>query len=115
MAAVGGRYVERRWFRSRRFRARASALPTYDDGQSSRRRDRQAQMAATAIEAWDERWATPEGRDDWLVPPPGGGSALVPVLKARGTQHVLDLGCGGGRHALLFAEHGFTVEAIDGG
>jgi len=43
-----------------------------------------------------------------------GGAALVPVLKARGTQHVLDLGCGVGRHALLFAEHGFAVEAIDG-
>jgi cyclopropane fatty-acyl-phospholipid synthase-like methyltransferase len=39
---------------------------------------------------------------------------LVPVLKARGAQHVLDLGCGVGRHALLFAEHGFTVEAIEG-
>jgi SAM-dependent methyltransferase len=34
--------------------------------------------------------------------------------KARGTEHVLDLGCGVGRHALLFAEHGFAVEAIDG-
>jgi hypothetical protein len=39
---------------------------------------------------------------------------LVPVLKARGKQYVLDLGCGVGRHALLFAEHGFAVEAIDG-
>jgi 2-polyprenyl-3-methyl-5-hydroxy-6-metoxy-1,4-benzoquinol methylase len=38
----------------------------------------------------------------------------VPVLKACGMQHVLDLGCGVGRHALLFAEHGFDVEAIDG-
>jgi SAM-dependent methyltransferase len=27
---------------------------------------------------------------------------------------VLDLGCGVGRHALLLAEHGFDVEAIDG-
>ena len=70
-------------------------------------------MAATAVEAWDERWATPEGRDDWFVPHPAV-AALVPVLKARGTQHVLDLGCGVGRHALLFAEHGFAVEAIDG-
>ena len=41
-------------------------------------------------------------------------AALVPVLKARGAQHVLDLGCGVGRHALFFAEHGFAVEAIDG-
>jgi len=70
-------------------------------------------MAATAIEAWDERWATPEGRADWLVPDPAV-AALVPVLKARRTQHVLDLGCGIGRHALLFAEHGFAVQAIDG-
>jgi tellurite methyltransferase len=70
-------------------------------------------MAATAVEAWDERWATPEGRADWLVPHPAV-VALVPVLKARGAQHVLDLGCGVGRHALFFAEHGFAVEAIDG-
>ena len=70
-------------------------------------------MAATAVEAWDERWATPEGRSDWLMPHPAV-AALVPVLKARGTRHVLDLGCGVGRHALLLAEHGFAVEAIDG-
>src|ERR1700759_4274849 len=70
-------------------------------------------MAATAVEAVDERWATPEGRADWLVPHPTV-AALVPVLKARGTQHVLDLGCGVGRHALFFAEHGFAVEAFDG-
>jgi hypothetical protein len=42
-------------------------------------------MAATGVEAWDERWATPEGRDDWLVP-----------------------------HPAVFVEHGFAVEAIDG-
>src|SRR5271170_5418618 len=70
-------------------------------------------MAATAVEAWDERWATPEGRADWLMPHPAV-AALVPMLKARGAQHVLDLGCGVGRHALLFAAHGFAVEAIDG-
>jgi ubiquinone/menaquinone biosynthesis C-methylase UbiE len=41
-------------------------------------------------------------------------AALVPVLKARGVQNVLDLGCGVGQHVLRFAEHGFGVEAIDG-
>src|SRR6202040_203681 len=39
-------------------------------------------MTATAVEAWDDRWATPEGRADWLVPHPAI-AALVPVLKAR--------------------------------
>jgi SAM-dependent methyltransferase len=73
----------------------------------------EVRMAATAVEAWDERWATAEGRADWLEPHPAV-AAVVPVLKARGAQHVLDLGCGVGRHALLFAEHGFVVEAIDG-
>ena len=70
-------------------------------------------MAATAVEAWDERWATAEGRADWLVPHPAV-AAVVPILQARGAKRVLDLGCGVGRHALLFAEHGFSVEAIDG-
>jgi tellurite methyltransferase len=70
-------------------------------------------MAATAVEAWDEQWATPEGRADWLEPHPAV-AAVAPVLKARGTRSVLDLGCGVGRHALFFAEHGFAVEAIDG-
>jgi hypothetical protein len=71
----------------------------------------EARMAATTVEAWDERWATPEGRADWLVPD-SAVAALLPVLKARGTQHVLDLGCGVGRHALLFAEHGFSERAL---
>ena len=70
-------------------------------------------MAATAVESWDEQWALPEGRADWLVPDPAV-AALVPMLKARGVRQVLDLGCGVGRHALLLAAEGFAVEAIDG-
>src|ERR1700739_3313569 len=70
-------------------------------------------MAATAVEAWGGGGTTPEGRADWLMPHPAV-AALVPVLKARGAQHVRDLGCGVGRHALLFAEHGFGLEAVDG-
>ena len=67
----------------------------------------------TAIEAWDKRWATAEGRADWLDPEPDV-MALLPELKARGVRTALDLGCGVGRHALFLAEHGLAVEAIDG-
>ena len=38
-------------------------------------------MTATAVEAWNERWATPEGRADWLAPHPAV-AAVVPMLKA---------------------------------
>jgi hypothetical protein len=32
---------------------------------------------ATAVEAWDEQWATPEGRAGWLVPHPALASTQV--------------------------------------
>jgi len=70
-------------------------------------------VSATAVEAWDKRWATEEGRAEWLDPHPAV-VAILPELKARDAKRVLDLGCGVGRHALLLAEHGFAVEAIDG-
>jgi tellurite methyltransferase len=72
-----------------------------------------ATACATAIDAWDKRWATEEGRADWLDPEPDV-VALLPELKARGVRRALDLGCGVGRHALLLAEQGLMVEAIDG-
>src|SRR3984893_14277835 len=72
-----------------------------------------ATVVTTAIEAWDKRWATAEGRADWLEPELDI-IALLPELKARGARTALDLGCGVGRDALFLAEHGFAVEAIDG-
>jgi 2-polyprenyl-3-methyl-5-hydroxy-6-metoxy-1,4-benzoquinol methylase len=69
--------------------------------------------SATAVEAWDRRWATDEGRAGWLDPHPSV-VAVLPQLRSRGVRTVLDLGCGVGRHSLLLAEAGFNVEAIDG-
>src|SRR6266404_6146244 len=77
------------------------------------RRTVMATAFTTAIEAWDKRWATAEGRADWLDPE-ADVIALLPELKARGARTALDLGCGVGRDALLLAEHGLAVEAIDG-
>lgn len=70
-------------------------------------------VSTTAVEAWDKRWATEEGRADWLDPHPAV-VAILPELTARGARRALDLGCGVGRHALLLAEHGLEVEALDG-
>jgi SAM-dependent methyltransferase len=70
-------------------------------------------VSATAVEAWDRRWATEEGRADWLDPHPEI-AALLPKLKERGARTALDLGCGVGRHSLLLAEAGLEVDAIDG-
>jgi tellurite methyltransferase len=70
-------------------------------------------VAGTAVEAWDRRWATSEGRADWLDPHPAV-VAVLPELAERGAARALDLGCGVGRHALLLAEHGLAVDAVDG-
>jgi tellurite methyltransferase len=72
-----------------------------------------ARTLETAVEAWDKRWATAEGRAEWLELEPDV-IALLPELKARGARTALDLGCGVGRHALFLAEHRLAVEAIDG-
>jgi tellurite methyltransferase len=71
------------------------------------------EIEGSAVEAWDARWASEEGRADWLDPDPAV-AALLPELKARGARRALDLGCGVGRHALLLAEHGLAVDAFDG-
>jgi tellurite methyltransferase len=68
---------------------------------------------ATAHLAWDDRWQTPEGRAEWLVPEPDLIN-LMPQLQARQARHALDLGCGVGRHALYLAAQGLEVDAIDG-
>lgn len=66
----------------------------------------------SARERWNERYrregAVTFGRapSEWLV-------RQAPQLKARAPGRALDLGCGGGRHALYLAELGYDVDAID--
>ena len=70
-------------------------------------------QTGSAIDSWEQRWGTEEGRADWIDAHPAV-VALLPELKARGARSALDLGCGVGRHALLLAENGLQVEAFDG-
>jgi hypothetical protein len=39
-------------------------------------------LSQTAVEAWDKRWTTSEGRADWLEPHPAV-VAMLPELHAR--------------------------------
>lgn len=66
----------------------------------------------TAHEGWDEAWSTDKGREDWIVPDPFVLQTL-PLLKARGCADIADVGCGVGRHAMLFAGEGMNVTGLD--
>ncbi|MGE0652431.1 MAG: class I SAM-dependent methyltransferase [Alphaproteobacteria bacterium] len=68
---------------------------------------------ATAHTAWDEQWKSADGREAWLRPAPDVHWRARAAIRA-GAHRVLDLGCGVGRHALLFAELGLDVYAMDG-
>jgi 2-polyprenyl-3-methyl-5-hydroxy-6-metoxy-1,4-benzoquinol methylase len=66
----------------------------------------------TAHLDWDVRWQSEEGRSDWIEPDVFVAETIA-LLRQRGVQTVLDLGCGVGRHAILLAKAGFTVHAVD--
>ena len=67
----------------------------------------------TAHLVWNSRWATPDGRADWLSPDQDVVDLSAELLSAGNTRRALDLGCGVGRHALHFARLGFETSAID--
>lgn len=67
----------------------------------------------TAHHHWGAQWATAEGRAQWLVPDPDVADCIA-ALRGGAPVRALDLGCGVGRHALLMAEAGFEVDALDG-
>lgn len=67
----------------------------------------------TAHLVWNSRWATPDGRAEWLKPDQDVVDLSAELLSAGNTRRALDLGCGVGRHALHFARLGFETSAID--
>jgi SAM-dependent methyltransferase len=66
----------------------------------------------TAHLYWERVWRGSDGSSEWLRPDPWV-LATLPVLHARGVRSTLDLGCGLGRHTLLFARDGFDSHGID--
>jgi tellurite methyltransferase len=67
----------------------------------------------TAHLAWNRRWATPAEHGEWLLPDPGVRDFAEELAEGRGPVRALDLGCGIGRHALLFARLGFETVGTD--
>jgi len=63
-------------------------------------------------DSWNQYWGNETNRSYWLEP----DKAVVYLLKnidRSKIRNMLDLGCGTGRHALLFARAGFNVTAVD--
>jgi tellurite methyltransferase len=61
---------------------------------------------------WDSHWGEESQRQYWQEP----ADEIIRLrdsLDRQKIRDVLDLGCGIGRHAILFAESGFTVTAVD--
>ena len=57
-------------------------------------------------------WSAVEDKEDWLEPCEES-YYYVEKWKREGRKSVLDLGCGLGRHSVLFAKYGFKVTAVD--
>lgn len=66
----------------------------------------------TVHEHWDREWSREEGRAGWLEPE-DRVSDVLPLLRKRNVENVLDHGCGVGRHAIYLAEQGFNCWGMD--
>ena len=59
---------------------------------------------------WNDQWAVADGTSIWARPEP---EVLAHAATLPPGARVLDLGAGIGRHALMFAQMGFDVAAMD--
>ena len=66
----------------------------------------------TGKRIWDEYWKGDEDHSWWERPAPEV-AAFIQTQSPAERRDVLDLGCGLGRHAIAFAQAGFSVTASD--
>ena len=65
-----------------------------------------------AYKAWNNVWLS-ETKHDWKDADPFVTRA-VPIFNQKKYKKILDVGCGIGRHSLLFEQCGFKTTALDG-
>ncbi len=63
-----------------------------------------------AIQPWDKIF---QEKGKVFTEPHEDFPLLIPLLKERNVNRILDLGCGSGRHVVFLARHGFSVFGID--
>ena len=61
-----------------------------DEAAGMTTRGREALLPATAVEAWDERWAMPEGRADWHVTTPSKSVVCRPFRDSPLEENVFN-------------------------
>ena len=77
-----------------------------------KKRENERNFFETAAKGWSNAWSSEKGRKEWATAHPFVVNVLRDLLK-RKCNRILDLGCGIGRHSLLFAEHGLEVYSVD--
>lgn len=71
------------------------------------------QFIIGAVETgWDSYWRSDANRGYWEKPDDSVVQVVQELDRSR-IKEVLDLGCGIGRHTILFAQSGFNVTALD--
>ncbi len=67
-------------------------------------------MASQSTNAWNEIFKQ-EGKV--FAEPHEDMAGIAQLLKGKGANTILDLGCGSGRHVIYLAQNGFTVSGLD--
>ena len=70
-------------------------------------------MKAKASDWYKKNWTLDIKNMSWVENTPNEVDYIIDICGLKGTERVLDLACGYGRHSLEFAKRGFEVIGVD--